>query len=98
MLAVQSRDDQIVAMQGAIMDLREIINEPAMIEAMLKTADQIMSDQTRMARYWRSGYEALALHAQDGVARAIGRRILTGLGAALIAAGIWISVKLGVFK
>ena len=98
MLAVQSRDDQIVQMQAALQDLREVVNGAALITAMISSADQIMSDQARMSRFWHSGYEAFANHAGDGASRFLARRMITATVTAVIAGTIWVGVKLGVFK
>lgn len=56
---------------------------------------RVLKDEQVLTGFWRRGYDELSTHWQTEASQWIGKRILTSVGAALIAAGLWLLVKFG---
>jgi hypothetical protein len=57
--------------------------------------EEIIDDEERTAKFWRAGYEQFTKHATDDGAKWLWRRVVSALGGALMAAGLWLGFKFG---
>ena len=57
--------------------------------------EDVLDDKERTSQFWRSGYEELAKHTRDGATQWVGKRIVSAIGGALLAAGMWLGFKYG---
>jgi hypothetical protein len=66
-----------------------------MARAMEMALRRVLTDEDVRRDFWRAGYEEMSKHATTGAAQWVGRRIVSSIGGALLAAGIWIGFKFG---
>jgi hypothetical protein len=57
--------------------------------------EDVLDDENRTAKFWRAGYEELTKHATTGATQWVGKRLVSAIGGALLAAGIWVGFKFG---
>lgn len=55
----------------------------------------VLTDPDVRRDFWRAGYEEMSQHAARGATQWVGRRIVSAIGGALLAAGIWLGFKFG---
>jgi hypothetical protein len=58
----------------------------------------LLHDDQVIEKFWERGFQHLTRHGTDGAQRWIGRRILVGILAALFAAALVFSAKMGTLK
>lgn len=56
---------------------------------------RVLDDDELVRRFWHRGYEELSNHVGNGATRWVGARLLSMIGGALIAAGLWLGFKFG---
>lgn len=78
--------DRITHLEGTIDGL------PSAFEEAFR---RVLKDEQVLTGFWRRGYDELSEHWQKEASQWIGKRILTSIGAALVAAGLWLLFKFG---
>ena len=63
--------------------------------AVEKALRRVLTDENVRREFWKAGYEEMSRHATSGAAQWVGRRIVSSIGGALLAAGIWVGFKFG---
>lgn len=66
-----------------------------MARAMEMALRRVLTDAEVRRDFWRAGYEEMSKHATTGAAQWVGRRIVSSIGGALLAAGIYLGFKFG---
>lgn len=56
---------------------------------------RVLTDPEVRRQFWRTGYEEMSAHATTGAAQWVGKRIVSSIGGALLAAGIYLGFKFG---
>ena len=85
--ALLDLQDRIVGMQGSMVD--------SVSEGVEQALRKVLSDPTVRRDFWKAGYDELSGHAGTGAAKWVGQRILSAIGGALLAAGIYLGFKYG---
>ena len=63
--------------------------------AVEKALRRVLADEQLRRDFWKAGYSELSQHATSGAVQWIGRRIVSAIGGALLAMGIWVGFKFG---
>lgn len=56
---------------------------------------RVLSDPEVRRQFWRAGYDEMSEHATGDATKWVGRRLISAIGGALLAAGIWIGFRFG---
>jgi hypothetical protein len=75
---------------------REI--EEAVAAGVARAMDAALSDQHRIQKFWRTGFDELSSHASNGASQWVGKRILTALIAAIATVSLVWLVRNGGLK
>lgn len=75
---------------------REI--EAAVAAGVRRALDEALTDEARVKKFWRTGFDELSGHTSDSTSRWIGKRILTIILAAVASAAILLLIKTGAIK
>jgi uncharacterized protein YaaW (UPF0174 family) len=63
--------------------------------AVEKALRRVLADEQLRRDFWKAGYQEMSQHATSGAVQWVGRRILSAIGGALLALGIWVGFKFG---
>lgn len=66
-----------------------------MARAMEMALRRVLTDPEVRRQFWRTGYEEMSAHASTSAAQWVGKRIVSSIGGALLAAGIYLGFKFG---
>ena len=71
------------------------IQQHQIADAVESAMRRVLSDPEIRQQFWRAGYEELSQHASRGAASWVGKRMISSIGGALLAAGIYLGFKFG---
>ena len=74
---------------------REAEIEAAVTAGVRKAIDEALTDEVRVKRFWRTGFDELSGHTVDGASQWAGKRIMTAVLSAIAMAAIALLIKMG---
>lgn len=66
-----------------------------LVDAFEEAFKRVLTNEQLRKTFWKAGYDELLEHTTSGAARWTGRKILSAIGGAVIAFGLWLGFNYG---
>lgn len=90
--------DKLVSRVAAICEMQSRATQDAIRAGTRQALDDLLDDEERVQRFWRTGFDELTKHGSNEASQWIGKRILTALVVAVLVGCVTWLVQTGRLK